>query len=296
MTPHFLRKVAADSNKKSNNSISKSLSRSIYMALPNSPSELGIPIVGAGMAYGAMVANDKLVRPKVNDLNAAAHKLEKDKFIALANRHTKQNNDFVKNLDERITTHNKKVVNTLRLNKALNLAGYAGLGITFAGVPVYHYLKKKLKQRTKTAASVHEKSGISDTDFNRYNTLMYRSDLASKGATALATTAVGSRLLGKNVKLINNITTKKLSQPVLSSSIAKKALRISKGTRLGAIGTGIGALALTSSAMKLDPEYHNANAVERSTGMLFNPDSTLERYHKAYNRPLSSTTAVTLNI
>ena len=135
-----------------------------------------------------------------------------------------------------------------------------------------------------------------DDDFNRYNTLAYRSNLARKGSAALAATALGSRLFGKNVNTVNSIATKKLGQPLFSSNVAKKALRLSKGTRLGAIGAGIGSLALASSAMKLDPEYKDANLVNRTTGMMFNPDSTLERYRKAYTRPLSSTTTVTLNI
>lgn len=289
-------KVASEKSKDKSPSLSRILSKGVYMAFPNSPKELAIPVTGASIGLGSMLVNDKVVRPKANKLNATARALDKDRFIALANRQTPGNADFIESLNSRITAHNKQIARTQKLNKAMNLAGYAGLGITIAGIPVYHYLKRNLNQRTKTAADVHTKSGVSDDDFNRYNTLVYRSNLARKGSAALAATALGSRLFGKNVNTVNSIATKKLGQPLFSSNVAKKALRLSKGTRLGAIGAGIGSLALASSATKLDPEYKDANLVNRTTGMMFNPDSTLERYRKAYTRPLSSTTTVTLNI
>lgn len=289
-------KVASEKSKDKSPSLSRILSKGVYMAFPNSPKELAIPVAGASIGLGSMLVNDKVVRPRANKLNATARALDKDRFIALANRQTPGNADFIESLNSRITAHNKQIAQTQKLNKAMNLAGYAGLGITIAGIPAYHYLKRNLNQRTKTAADVHTKSGVSDDDFNRYNTLVYRSNLARKGSAALAATALGSRLLGKNVNTVNSIATKKLGQPLFSSNVAKKALRLSKGTRLGAIGAGIGSLALASSAMKLDPEYKDANLVNRTTGMMLNPDSTLERYRKAYTRPLSSTTTVTLNI
>lgn len=289
-------KVASEKSKDKSPSLSRILSKGVYMAFPNSPKELAIPVTGASIGLGSMLVNDKVVRPKANKLNATARALDKDRFIALANRQTPGNADFIASLNSRITAHNKQIAQIQKLNKAMNLAGYAGLGITIAGIPAYHYLKRNLNQRTKTAADVHAKSGVSDDDFNRYNTLAYRSNLARKGSAALAATALGSRLFGKNVNTVNSIATKKLGQPLFSSNVAKKALRLSKGTRLGAIGAGIGSLALASSAMKLDPEYKDANLVNRTTGMMFNPDSTLERYRKAYTRPLSSTTTVTLNI
>lgn len=289
-------KVASEKSKDKSPSLSRILSKGVYMAFPNSPKELAIPVTGASIGLGSMLVNDKVVRPKANKLNATARALDKDRFIALANRQTPGNADFIESLNSRITAHNKQIAQIQKLNKAMNLAGYAGLGITIAGIPAYHYLKRNLNQRTKTAADVHTKSGVSDDDFNRYNTLVYQSNLARKGSAALAATALGSRLLGKNVNTVNSIATKKLGQPLFSSNVAKKALRLAKGTRLGAIGAGIGSLALASSAMKLDPEYKDANLVNRTTGMMFNPDSTLERYRKAYTRPLSSTTTVTLNI
>lgn len=289
-------KVASEKSKDKSPSLSRILSKGVYMVFPNSPKELAIPVTGASIGLGSMLVNDKVVRPKANKLNATARALDKDRFIALANRQTPGNADFIESLNSRITAHNKQIAQIQKLNKAMNLAGYAGLGITIAGIPAYHYLKRNLNQRTKTAADVHTKSGVSDDDFNRYNTLVYRSNLARKGSAALAATALGSRLFGKNVNTVNSIATKKLGQPLFSSNVAKKALRLSKGTRLGAIGAGIGSLALASSAMKLDPEYKDANLVNRTTGMMFNPDSTLERYRKAYTRPLSSTTTVTLNI
>lgn len=289
-------KVASEKSKDKSPSLSRILSKGGYMAFPNSPKELAIPVTGASIGLGSMLVNDKVVRPRANKLNATARALDKDRFIALANRQTPGNADFIESLNSRITAHNKQIAQTQKLNKAMNLAGYAGLGITIAGIPTYHYLKRNLNQRTKTAADVHTKSGVSDDDFNRYNTLVYRSNLARKGSAALAATALGSRLFGKNVNTVNSIATKKLGQPLFSSNVAKKALRLSKGTRLGAIGAGIGSLALASSAMKLDPEYKDANLVNRTTGMMLNPDSTLERYRKAYTRPLSSTTTVTLNI
>lgn len=289
-------KVASEKPKEKSPSLSRILSKGVYMAFPSSPKELAIPVAGASIGLGSMLVNDKVVRPRANKLNATARALDKDRFIALANRQTPGNADFIESLNSRITAHNKQIAQTQKLNKAMNLAGYAGLGITIAGIPAYHYLKRNLNQRTKTAADVHTKSGVSDNDFNRYNTLVYRSNLARKGSAALAATALGSRLFGKNVNTVNSIATKKLGQPLFSSNVAKKALRLSKGTRLGAIGAGIGSLALASSAMKLDPEYKDANLVNRTTGMMFNPDSTLERYRKAYTRPLSSTTTVTLNI
>lgn len=291
-----VKKVASEKSKEKSPSLSRILSKGVYMAFPNSPKELAIPVTGASIGLGSMLVNDKVVRPRANKLNATARALDKDRFIALANRQTPGNADFIESLNSRITAHNKQIARTQKLNKAMNLAGYAGLGITIAGIPAYHYLKRNLNQRTKTAADVHTKSGVSDDDFNRYNTLVYRSNLARKGSAALAATALGSRLFGKNVNTVNSIATKKLEQPLFSSNVAKKALRLSKGTRLGAIGAGIGSLALASSAMKLDPEYKDANLVNRTTGMMFNPDSTLERYRKAYTRPLSSTTTVTLNI
>lgn len=289
-------KVASEKSKDKSPSLSRILSKGVYMAFPNSPKELAIPVTGASIGLGSMLVNDKVVRPKANKLNATARALDKDRFIALANRQTPGNADFIESLNSRITAHNKQIAQIQKLNKAMNLAGYAGLGITIAGIPAYHYLKRNLNQRTKTAADVHTKSGVSDDDFNRYNTLVYQSNLARKGSAALAATALGSRLLGKNVNTVNSIATKKLGQPLFSSNVAKKALRLAKGTRLGAIGAGIGSLALASSAMKLDPEYKDANLVNRTTGMMVNPDSTLERYRKAYTRPLSSTTTVTLNI
>lgn len=289
-------KVASEKSKDKSPSLSRILSKGVYMAFPNSPKELAIPVTGASIGLGSMLVNDKVVRPRANKLNATARALDKDRFIALANRQTPGNADFIASLNSRITAHNKQIAQIQKLNKAMNLAGYAGLGITIAGIPAYHYLKRNLNQRTKTAADVHTKSGVSDDDFNRYNTLVYRSNLARKGSAALAATALGSRLLGKNVNTVNSIATKKLGQPLFSSNVAKKALRLAKGTRLGAIGAGIGSLALASSAMKLDPEYKDANLVNRTTGLMFNPDSTLERYRKAYTRPLSSTTTVTLNI
>lgn len=289
-------KVASEKSKEKSPSLSRILSKGAYMVFPNSPKELAIPVTGASIGLGSMLVNDKVVRPRANKLNATARALDKDRFIALANRQTPGNADFIESLNSRITAHNKQIAQTQKLNKAMNLAGYAGLGITIAGIPAYHYLKRNLNQRTKTAADVHTKSGVSDDDFNRYNTLVYRSNLARKGSAALAATALGSRLFGKNVNTVNSIATKKLGQPLFLSNVAKKALRLSKGTRLGAIGAGIGSLALASSAMKLDPEYKDANLVNRTTGMMFNPDSTLERYRKAYTRPLSSTTTVTLNI
>lgn len=289
-------KVASEKSKDKSPSLSRILSKGFYMAFPNSPKELAIPVTGASIGLGSMLVNDKVVRPRANKLNATARALDKDRFIALANRQTPGNADFIESLNSRITAHNKQIARTQKLNKAMNLAGYAGLGITIAGIPAYHYLKRNLNQRTKTASDVHAKSGVSDDDFNRYNTLAYRSNLARKGSAALAATALGSRLFGKNVNTVNSIATKKLGQPLFSSNVAKKALRLSKGTRLGAIGASIGSLALASSAMKLDPEYKDANLVNRTTGMMFNPDSTLERYRKAYTRPLSSTTTVTLNI
>ena len=187
---------------------------------------------------------------------------------------------------------------------------------TFKGIPTYaaaasvpglmylatkHY---KDKRRTKTAAEessktndsallrnqVHAKSGISDTDFTTYDKLKFRSNLANSAASLAATLAVGTGMLKRNPRLIDNIANITGSK---STKLFKALKWTNKASKAGFAGGLIGSNVLDVKAQNYDPEYKGKNALYKMVGPVINPKSTLEKYHEAYNKPYSN--VVTLN-
>lgn len=164
-------------------------------------------------------------------------------------------------------------------------------------------------------AAKHIDSGLSDKEFQDYDTLRYRSNALKKGALGLTAASIGSRALVQNADVINMAMggtpgqfvmdrvapdavkgavkgLKGSTNDVINPRTIKQINRFGRMARYGAIGAGIGSLALHLKAKKMDPEYRNSNPVRRAVSDITNPHTSLERYYQAYATPFANKTTI----
>lgn len=163
-------------------------------------------------------------------------------------------------------------------------------------------------------AAKHVDSGISDSEFQDYDTLRYRANALKKGALGLTAASMGSRAFVQNADVINlamggtpgrfvmnRVTPEAVKNiaglnqgagDVVSPKTIKQVKRFGRLARYGAIGAGIGSLAMHLRAKKMDPEYKNSNPLRRAISDITNPRTQLERYYQAYAAPFANKTTI----
>lgn len=161
----------------------------------------------------------------------------------------------------------------------------------------------------------HIDSGLSDREFQDYDTLRYRSNALKKGALGLTAASIGSRALVQSADVINMAMggtpgqfvmdrmapdaakdivngLKGNTNEVINPKTVKQIKRFGRLARYGAIGAGIGSLALHLKAKKMDPDYRNSNPLRRAVSDITNPRTNLERYYQAYAAPFANKTNI----
>lgn len=141
-------------------------------------------------------------------------------------------------------------------------------------------------------AAKHVDSGISDSEFQDYDTLRYRANALKKGALGLTAASMGSRAFVQNADVINLAMGGTPGRDVVSPKTIKQVKRFGRLARYGAIGAGIGSLAMHLRAKKMDPEYKNSNPLRRAVSDITNPRTQLERYYQAYAAPFANKTTI----
>ena len=158
-------------------------------------------------------------------------------------------------------------------------------------------------------AAKHVDSGISDSEFQDYDTLRYRANALKKGALGLTAASMGSRAFVQNADVINlamggtpgrfvmnRVTPEAVKNiagfnqgtgDVVSPKTIKQVKRFGRLARYGAIGAGIGSL-----AVHLRAEYKNSNPLRRAVSDITNPRTQLERYYQAYAAPFANKTTI----
>lgn len=130
--------------------------------------------------------------------------------------------------------------------------------------------------------NLHVGSGISDADFNEYDTKMYRHKQLMRGAKGLAMGAFGAYML-RQPGIIAKGVGKLLGAPMDPQSL--KALgRMGKAMRYGALGTASLAMAHKYDAMDKDPVYKGEDVAYKAMKNIINPQTNLERYYADYAR------------
>lgn len=121
-------------------------------------------------------------------------------------------------------------------------------------------------------AAKHVDSGISDSEFQDYDTLRYRANALKKGALGLAAASMGARAFVQNADVINlamggtpgrfvmnRVTPEAVKNiaglnqgagDVVNPKTIKQVKRFGRLARYGAIGAGIGSLAMHLRAKK----------------------------------------------
>lgn len=127
---------------------------------------------------------------------------------------------------------------------------------------------------------LHADSGISDTEFRKYDTKMYRSRGLRNIAHTLGLGAMYARGLAESKALAYW-----QGMPRTVENLAK-ARKASKWLSLGALGTMTASRALKYNAMRHDPEYRNKSAIYRAAADILNPPTDLEGYYAEYSRPV----------